>query len=173
MLPNLELMPGTLTKMDPPTWRYARTFDGSPLDPPLSHYQTNSVGYWIRVGNIVWFSVSFVCEVRTLRSRTTTVLGEYFWEPTVDGAPSIDPNLYSTIERRSMPCGVATTLGSPAPGRPKRSKTGVCEIGFSLTGSGGRIYWLFDGSPTRGRGTLAISREDAFHMSGMYVTADQ
>ena len=156
----LELLPGTLTKLDPPTWK------GTVQDPPVSNYDDNSVGFWIRVGNTVWFSVKLIVNTGVDRLGPSINQNFPYWSPTADSAPSIDPAIYNNFERRSMVCGAALRQYA----RSTTFSRGVTEIRSSLTGEE-RISALVTGFA----GDIGVSgyRSRAFiFLEGVYPTRD-
>ena len=146
-------------KIDPPTWK------ADTADPKPSSYDEESAGFWIRVGNTVWFSVVFFVNQTGSSSDTTRGSGDYYWEPTVDGAPSIDPAIYNNTEGQMMTCGVALVKGNQT---SDRYMAGYSEIDDGMS----RIYGRLDNNLTRVRSNkpIVFAQGDAFHIAGTYPT---
>ena len=62
---------GGLTKIDQPTWK------ADDIDPDPTAYNDNSVGFWARSGNLVWFSVTFVFNNTGVSSKQQRRRGTY------------------------------------------------------------------------------------------------
>ena len=154
--PDEAILPGILTKLDPPTWKADTT------DPTADAYDDNSVGYWIRVGNLVWFSIAFIFDSSGVSSSDDGV-GGYYWNPGTDGAPPVDSALYANAENRQLMCGVAMVKGSAS-----TREAGYCEIDNTTS----RIYGRLDDRNGRVSHSVpfAFDEDDAFYMSGVYVT---
>ena len=152
--PAQAIMPGVLTKMDPPTWKADTT------NPTPSAYDDNSVGFWVRVGNLVWFSVTFQFNAAGVGS-TDDGVGAYYWDPAADGAPSIDSDVYSNSEDQSMICGAAHVK----PGGRNSFRFYSAEIDNTAS----RIY--VRGLNVRVSNTVPTSwdESDALFLSGMYA----
>ena len=157
--PNKVLLPGILVEMNPPTWKADTT------DP--SAYEDASVGWWIRVGNLVWFSLLFHKDDDAL-TATDRGSGDYYWNPATDGAPPVDMSLIDSTHPESLVCGSA--IAHPA--ATGQSYDGTCEIDKS----NGGIYvrWNTTGMSNRfGRSRPLIwGAGNSLVMSGTYVTAD-
>ena len=154
--PDEAILPGILTKLDPPTWKADTT------DPTADAYDDNSVGYWIRVGNLVWFSIAFIFDSSGV-SSSDDGSGGYYWNPGTDGAPPVDSALYANAENRQLMCGVAMVKGSAS-----TREAGYCEIDNTTS----RIYGRLDDRNGRVSHSVpfAFDEDDAFYMSGVYVT---
>ena len=140
-----------------PTWKADIT------DPYPNSYDDNSVGFWIRAGNLVWFSVSFFMNSSGV-NRVTNGEGYYFWNPAIDGLPPIDANIYNNTEGQSMVCGTARFISPPGFLNPDGMHS--CEIG----GSSSKIYihWrALRTSPTR---PSVWEEDEGVIFSGKYVT---
>ena len=121
--PGGAILPGVLTKLDPPTWQADTT------DPTATAYDGNSVGYWIRVGNVVFFWVAFIFDSSGV-SRSDDGDGDYYWDPAVDGAPAAN-TLFSNSENRQLALGPAMVKGSAS-----TREAGYCE----MDNSNPRVY---------------------------------
>ncbi len=153
---------GDLTKMDPPTLKADTT------DPTPTAYDDNSVGFWARAGNVVWFSVRFIFNSSGIFTSTRGV-GAYFWAPAIDGAPPIDSEVYDNSEGRSIVCGAASSIvdTTPHPTNFRISTNGVCEIGAAAN----RIYArsIFPSAFSNTVPSL-IGEGDGFVIAGKYPT---
>ena len=154
--PDEAILPGILTKLDPPTWKADTT------DPTATAYDDNSVGFWIRVGNLVWFSIAFIFDSSGV-GASDDGSGAYFWNPGTDGAPPIDTVIYQNSEDRQMMCGSAMVKGSSS-----TREAGYCEIDNTSS----RIYARLDDRNGRVSNSVpfAWDEDDALHMSGVFVT---
>ena len=152
--PAQAIMPGVLTKLDPPTWKADTT------DPTPSAYDDNSVGFWIRVGNIVWFSITFVFN-DTGVSTSDDGSGDYYWNPALDGAPGIDSDIYTNAENQLMACGSGYTRGQS--GSPFDEV--VCEI----DNTNSRIYANEGNNRVSNRQPFNWEEGDRLAMTGTYA----
>ena len=155
--PGGAILPGILTKLDPPTWRADTT------DPTATAYDDNSVGYWIRVGNVVFFWIAFIFNSSGV-SSSNDGSGAYHWSPGADGAP-IPAVMYANSENRQLALGPAMVKGSSS-----TREAGYCEMDNTYQ----RIYGRLDDRNGRvsNSNPFAFDEDDAFHMSGFYYTED-
>ena len=155
--PGGAILPGILTKMDPPTWRADTT------NPTATAYDDNSVGYWIRVGNVVFFWIAFIFNSSGV-SSSDDGSGDYYWSPNTDGAPT-PAVMYLNAENRQFALGPAMVKGSGS-----TREAGYCEMDTSSP----RIYGRLDDRNNRvsNSNPFAFDESDAFHMSGFYYTED-
>ena len=155
--PGGAILPGILTKMDPPTWRADTT------DPTVGKYNDNSVGYWIRVGNVVFFWIAFIFNSSGV-SSSNDGSGDYYWSPGTDGGPA-PAVMYSNAENRQFALGPAMVKGSAS-----TREAGYCEMDNTYQ----RVYGRLDDRNNRVSNSVpfAFDESDAFHMSGFYYTED-
>ena len=157
-----------LTKISPPTWKAEVEDPQAGLGSGGSIYDEHSVAFWIRVGNIVWFSVSFVFNSAFVVPHNIGE-GAYYWAPTLDGAPAIDSALYNEVGDRAMVCGKSAILRLSG-SNPYYWRFGQCEIGPF----GNRIYarlhaTIYDRiGPTT---PFVFDEDEGFVMTGKYVTS--
>ena len=157
--PAHAIMPGMLTKLDPPTWRADTT------NPTPSAYNEDSVGFWIRVGDTVWFSVTFQFNAAGV-SSTDDGVGAYYWDPALDGAPAIDMNIYANSEDQSMVCGTSGVKRGPV-------NQGSLIIGLTeIDNTSSRIYGRW-GTGGRFSNThpFVWDESDFMNLTGTYTTA--
>ncbi len=151
-----DILPGTLTKLDPPTWGADTT------NPTATVYDDNSVGFWYRVGNVVFFHIHWIFDSAGL-GATDDGVGNYYWQPDTDGAPAIDSAIYGNSENREIVCGVS---------RIKYSGQTNQEVGVAIIdNTNGRIYATLDDRPkTRVSNAYPLSwdEDDELELSGWY-----
>ncbi len=154
--PGGAILPGVLTRMNPPTWK------ADTRDPTVGKYN-NSVGYWIRVGNVVFFWIAFIFNSSGV-SSSNDGSGDYYWSPNIDAAPN--PSVMGdNFENRQLALGPAMVKGSAS-----TREAGYCE----LDNENARIYARLDDRNNRvsNSNPFAFDESDVFHMSGFYYTAD-
>ncbi len=151
--PSQAIMPGVLTKMDPPTWKAETT------DPTPSAYNDNSVGFWIRVGNEVWFSIVFVYNDSGVGTGDNGS-GDYYWDPAADGAPAVDSSIYGNSENQFITCGVM--YADPSAGS---TIYGAAEI----DNTNSRIYARYDLFRVDRTHPFAFDESEVLILSGTYI----
>ena len=140
---------GDLTKIDPPTW-------GADVSDPRG-YDVNSVGYWSRFGNLVWFSVAFIINPTSPWNNGS---GNYYWAPALDGAPPIDSDIYNNTEGQAMRCGSALAFIRG------QYRNGHCVIGESSS----RIYAVLTTGRMSDISPFIIIVNEGFRITGQYAT---
>ena len=151
---------GDLTKIVPPTWKADNE------DPYRNAYEdNNSVGYWARVGNLVWFSVTFVFDSSGISSASNGD-GAYYWAPSIDGAPPIDSDIYDNIEGQSIVCGAASIH------RFNRNTYSITSGSSVIDVASSRIYVQLGGRRARVSDTLPFTfdENEGFRITGTYAT---
>ena len=142
-----------------PTWKADLS------DPTPTAYDDNSVGYWLRVGDMVWFTVTFRFNSSGVSSSDVGD-GDYYWVPALDGAPPIDPALYA-LTAWPMLCGRAN-VGNEFNNNTLDSQ-GTCEIEAFSTRIYGQVSSLFR-DRVGPRSPSSFEEDGRFQITGKYPT---